>query len=136
MHSVARRQPLVGEDEILGREHVCLLDPEYIVDDRAQGVERMLDPIAAIGGDVAMHDLLEHLAARDQVAPLTGEPLERALSVDLVGMLAPNEIHRDVCVDEDHVSSAPGIPASISARRLASVSASIVSISTSRSWKL
>ena len=54
-----------------------------------------------------------------------------ALCVDLVGMLTPNEVHRDVRVDE--VTSRPRqvIPPRFS-QRPASVSASIVSTSTSR----
>src|ERR1035441_7964100 len=119
-------------DEVLGGEHVGLLDCEHLIDDLSQSLERELDPIASIDRDVAVQDLLEDLAAGDQAPSFTGEPLDHRLGVNLVGMLVADQVHRDVCVDEDHASPAPGIPASISAKRPASVSASIVSISTSR----
>jgi hypothetical protein len=41
-----------------------------------------------------------------------------------------SKLRTSVRIDEDHASPAPGIPASISAKRPASVSASIVSMST------
>ena len=76
-----------------------------------------------------MQQLLEYLAAGQEWAALTGQPLERALRLNSEVIVAPGQVHRDVCVDEDQTSPAPGIPASISARRLASISASNVSMS-------
>ncbi len=118
-------------EEILRREHVGLLDGKHFVDEPPQRFERGLDLVAAIGRGVAMEDLLEDLAARDQPPPLTGQPFEGELGVDLVGMWLPHQVHEDVRVEVDHTSAAPASPASISARRPASVSASIVSMSTS-----
>ena len=76
-----------------------------------------------------MKYLLEDLAAGHQAVAFTGQAFDRALRVDFVAIVVPDYVHRDVCVNEDHTSSAPASPASISAKRPASVSASIVSMS-------
>src|ERR1700728_147573 len=79
-----------------------------------------------------MQELLKDLAARNDPLTFGDQPLDCHLRVELVRMRTSDEVHRDVRVDEDPMSPPPPIPPSISARRPASISASIVSMSTSR----
>jgi hypothetical protein len=61
-----------------------------------------LDRVAAVDGDVSMEDLLRHFSIRDETLILRDEPFQDLLRVSLVGMWCPDEIHRDVRVEEDH----------------------------------
>src|SRR5271154_6642155 len=118
--------------QVLGGKHVRLLDREHLLDDAPQNLEGGLDPVMSIRRGVAIEELLEDLAARNHLSMLTSEALERELRIELARMWTPYEVHRDIRVDEDHASSVLARPASMPAMRPASVSASIVSISTSR----
>lgn len=103
---VARRELGVCVQEILREEDVTLLDGKHVVDDRSQELERGLDRVTAIDGEVAVEDLPEDLAARDQAPPFPRQPLQDTLGVDLVGMVAPHKVHGDVGVEKDQTPPA------------------------------
>jgi hypothetical protein len=61
-----------------------------------------LDRIAPVDGDVSMEDLLQDFGVRDEALILGDEPFEDLLRISLVGVRRPDEIHRNVRVEEDH----------------------------------
>ena len=81
------------------RPHVDRVDD---VHDREQGVEGGIDLIPALDRRVSMEDLLENFGVRAE--RLTGGDgfLEGAPGGILVEVRGPDEVHRDVRIDEDH----------------------------------
>mgnify|MGYP007034356044 CR=1 FL=1 len=91
-----------AKEEGFGPFHLGELDGENVVDDPAERVERRLDRVAPVEVAVATENLLKHLGAGDQLLAIGDGPLEEPLGVDLVGVGRPDQVHRDVRVDEDH----------------------------------
>jgi hypothetical protein len=58
--------------------------------------KRRLDGVAAIDGDVAMQDLLQHLSIGDEALPLADQPFEQSLCVALVRVRRTDQIHGDI----------------------------------------
>ena len=49
-----------------------------------------------------MKDFLQDLDVRYEAASFGDEPFDDALCIHLAGMRRPDEVHRDVRIDEDH----------------------------------
>ena len=69
----------------------------------------------AVQCDVAVQDLLQHFDIGDEPLPAPDGRLQELLSIDLVGVSLPDQVHRDVRVQQDaHEGSSTGCPAAIS----------------------
>jgi hypothetical protein len=101
VQGVTGRETGAGEHEILGEENIGLVHRKHSIDRCRQDVKGWLDPLAEIGRAVAVKDLVKDLGARRQSAPLDKHSFDCALGVDLMWMLAADEIHRNVRVEED-----------------------------------
>ena len=72
------------------------VDRQHLVHDRHDRIECRLDGRAAVDGNIAVQDLLEHFRVRDEPDALGDQPFERALRVDLVRVRRADQIHRHV----------------------------------------
>jgi len=74
------------------------------VDEREQRVEGGVDVLRTADRRVSMEDLLEDLYVRDKPLPAGNRELNEMFRRGTVRVLASDEVHRDVRVDEDHPS--------------------------------
>ena len=106
MQGISSREPARAQYDLfraLGRGQI---DRHHLIDDSEQGVECRLNGITAIDGDVAVKYFLQDFRVRDETYALAEQPLEQSLGIALVRMRGPDEIHRDIRVDEYHLRSA------------------------------
>jgi hypothetical protein len=93
---VAGRQANGSEHNGLGSLDDCAINRKDLIDDTEQGVERRLDRVTAVDGDVAMQNLLEDLRVRHETLASRDRLFQESLCVGLVGVRRPHEIHRNV----------------------------------------
>lgn len=101
MNGVARRKQRLAENNLLGSLGVLKLDAEGLVDDAQQSVERGLNGVLPLDGEIAVENLLEHFRICHEASPLRDTSLEESLRLNLVGVWCPYEVHRNIRVDED-----------------------------------
>ena len=65
MDSITRRQPTMSQDYLLGSLGGGPRNVKHLIDDTEQSVERRLDGVPAVDGDVPMQDLLQDLGVSD-----------------------------------------------------------------------
>jgi hypothetical protein len=75
---------------------------EYFVDDPKKHLEAWLDRFSPTDGPISMQDLLKDLGICHEAASLADETLQQSSGIDLVWMLAADEVHGYVRVDQDH----------------------------------
>src|SRR5207245_6776781 len=68
----------------------------------AAAVEGRLAGIAAADGNVAVEDLLECLDIGDKSLPLAHQPFQDPPCVVLVRVVGPDQVHRNIGIDQDH----------------------------------
>ena len=86
MYSISRRQPPAFEDDLFCTLHRPIVDRKHLVDNTEKRIERRLNCLTTIDGNVAMQNLLENLSIRHEPLPITDELLQKSLGVSLVGM--------------------------------------------------
>jgi len=101
------------EDNLPGALHVGRSDGEHFIDNAEQRIERRLNPVAPLNGDISMEDLLQDFRVGYETPSVEHTALEELLRVRFVNVRSTHEIHRDVGIDEDQSST---YPRSISAR--------------------
>ena len=87
-----------------GAEDVVLFDREDFVNDVQCSLKGRSDGFAPVEGGVSVQDLLQDFGVGYQALPVGNQPFDEQLSVRFVWVCRAHEIHRDVCVDEDHTS--------------------------------
>ena len=102
MKRVSGRQTRVPEDDFLGSFEVGQFGGEDFVGDAQERVEGGLDRVTPIDGDIPVQDLLECLDVRNKTLSFGKTPFQDLLSVPLVRVRRPHEVHRDVRIEEDH----------------------------------
>ena len=102
MKRVSGRQTRIPEDDLLGPFEVCQFDGEDFIGDSKERVEGRLNRVAPINGDVPVQDLLERLDVRDETFSFGKTPFQDLLSVPLVRVRSPHEVHRNIRIEEDH----------------------------------
>ena len=90
------------------RSHVRPLDRIHDVDDGQECIERGVDVLGTPNGRVPMQDLLEDLGIGAERFAGGDGVFECPTSGLLVRMGRPDQVHRDVGVDEDHVAGRSG----------------------------
>ena len=102
MDGITCRQPSVSQNDLFGTLGGGLRNIEHLIDDPKHGIERRLDGVAAVDGDVPMQDLLQDLGVSNEALPVINQLFEQSLCIALVGMRRPHEIHGNVRIDQDH----------------------------------
>ena len=115
MESITHRQPPMSQDNLLGTLGGGPRNVKHLIDDAEQSVERRLDGVPAVEGDVPMQDLLQDLGVSDQALAVIDQLFERSLCVALVGVRRAHEIHGDVRINQNHGCAPDPYPISISA---------------------
>jgi hypothetical protein len=77
MDSITRRQPSISQDNLFGTLRGGPGDVKHLIDDAEQSVERRLDGIPAVDGDVPMQDLLQDLGVGDEALALIDQLFEQ-----------------------------------------------------------
>jgi hypothetical protein len=70
MHGITRRQLPIPQDNLFCTLCNRPINSQYLIHDAEQSVERWLNCVAAVDGDVAVQDLLENLGVRNQALAL------------------------------------------------------------------
>lgn len=99
---VTRREGPPAQELVPGMRDRVEIDRQHLIDDRQERIERRLDGVGSSNCPVSMQDLLQDLGVGDEQFTICDEPLEPLLRVDLVGVDRPDQVHRDVRVDEYH----------------------------------
>ncbi len=102
MKRISSRQTRFSKDDLLGPFEVRKFYGEDFVGDAQERVEGGLNRIAPIDGDVSVQDLLERLDVGDETFSFSKTSFQGLLSVPLVSVRRPHEIHRNVRIEEDH----------------------------------
>ena len=102
MKRVSRRQTRIPQDDSLRPFKIGQLDRKDFVGDSENRVEGGLDRVAPADGDIPVENLLEHFRVRDEPLFQGNEFLQKLLGVPFVRMRRPDQIHRDVRIEEDH----------------------------------
>lgn len=105
MDGVSRRQ--VG---MTNHDFPCNLDSvdingQYLVNDFEQDLKTRLNCIATIDRDVAVENLLQDLRIGHEPPSLGDSPFEQSPGVHLMRVLASDQVHRDIRVNQDHSPS-------------------------------
>jgi hypothetical protein len=83
---ISRRQMPIPQYNLFRTLCIGLTNRNYLIDDSEQSVERGLDCIAAIDGDVPMQDLLKYLGIGNQALALADQLFQQLLRVAFVRM--------------------------------------------------
>jgi hypothetical protein len=59
MYGITRGHLLVSQDDLFGTLYNAAINRQHLINNAEQGVERWLDGVAAVDGDVAVKNLLE-----------------------------------------------------------------------------
>ena len=79
MYGIAGRELPMSQDNLLGPLCRSAINRQHLVDDAEQGVECRLDGVSPINGDIAVHNLLQHLGIGDEAAQSLLARARRAL---------------------------------------------------------
>ena len=112
---LARRQPAMPEDNLFGPLGRGARNVKHLIDDPEQSVERRLDGVPAVNGDVPMQYLLQDLGVGDEALAVIDQLFEQTLGVALVGVRRAHEVHGDIRIDQNHGCAPAPYPTSISA---------------------
>lgn len=104
---VARRQPRSRPEEAASSLDIRPLNRVDNVDHADYGCEGMINCLGPSDACVPVQDLLENLRIRTQRFASSNQLFERSSRRLLVRVRHPDEIHRDVRVDEDHAFGSP-----------------------------
>jgi hypothetical protein len=91
----------VAHDNFLRAFRRGPINGQHLIGNAEQSVERRLDGIAAVYGDIAMQDFLQDLGIGNQALPVGDQVFEQSLRVGLVRMRCANELHGDIGVDQN-----------------------------------
>src|SRR5439155_400365 len=81
-----------------------VLSMKHFIDKTQRETQSVRDSFAAAHGRIAMHDFLQHFGVSDQTILRSQRPLDQHLSFGFMRMCSPDQIHRDVGIDEGHSS--------------------------------
>jgi hypothetical protein len=70
MHRISRRQLPIPQDNLFRTLCDGPINRQHLIHDADQSVERGLDCVAAVDGDVTVQDFLENLRVRNQALAL------------------------------------------------------------------
>jgi len=102
MKRIASRQTGLSQDDVLRPLEVAKLDRKNLIDDSQKRIESRLNRVSSADGDVAVENFLKCLRVRNQ-ALLIGKTFFQDLpGLSLVRMSRPDQVHRDIRIDEDH----------------------------------
>jgi len=121
MHRIPRRYLPVAHHNLFSAFRRAPVNSQYLIGNAQQSVERRLDGIPPIYGDITMQNFLQDFGVGNQALPVANQIFEQPLRVGLVRMRRTNEIHGNIGVDQNQECVPAPYPLSISA--------SIVSIS-------
>jgi hypothetical protein len=96
MHRIASGHLPVPHDYLFRAFRCSPINGQHLIGNAKQSVERRLDGIAAVYGDVAMQDFLQDLGIGNQALSVADEIFEQSLRVGLVRMRRAHEIHWDI----------------------------------------
>ena len=96
MKRVSGRQTRTTKHDSFRPLEVGQFDGEDFVGDAQERVEGGLDRVAPINRDIPVQDLLKHFDVRDETLSVGKTFFQDLLSVPLVGVRRPHEIHRNV----------------------------------------
>jgi hypothetical protein len=102
MKRIPRGQARITQHDSLCPFEVGQLNREDLIDDSQECIEGRLDRVAAVDGDVPVKDLLERFDVRNETLSFGKAPFQDLLSITLVRVRRPHEVHRNVRIDEDH----------------------------------
>lgn len=102
MHRITCGESVVGEYNLLRPLHRGSIHGQDVVNAIQQSVERWLDVLTTVNREVAMQDFLQYLCVCDESLPLTHELFDSALRVNLKRTRRPDQIHRDIGVNQNH----------------------------------
>ena len=100
--NASRRTGQGAEHDVFGALDIGTRHRQHLVHDPEQRVERRLNALASVDGDIAMQDFLQDLGARHETFLSDDRRFQHPLRVCLVRM---GEVHGNVGVDEDHRES-------------------------------
>jgi hypothetical protein len=96
MYCIASGHLPVPHDYLFRAFRCSPINGQHLIGNAKQSVERRLDGIAAVYGDVAMQDFLQDLGIGNQALSVADEIFEQSLRVGLVRMRRAHEIHWDI----------------------------------------
>ena len=86
VHRISRRKMPIPHHNLFRALGIGLCNRKYLIDDAEQSVERGLNCIATIDGDVPVQDLLKYLGIANQALALADQLFQQLLRVAFVGM--------------------------------------------------
>lgn len=96
MESITRRQPSMSQDNLLGALGGGPRDVKHLIDDAEESIERWLDGVPAVDGDIPMQDLLQDLGVGHEALAVVDQFFEQPLGVALVRVGRAHKIHGDI----------------------------------------
>ncbi len=102
MKGIARRKGRMASEDLPRILDVGKFDREHLFRQRSENVPRIPDRFQPPYGRVAVEDLLEHLGIGHESLTGSDQVFELSLGGELEGMGRPDQVHRDVGVEEDH----------------------------------
>jgi hypothetical protein len=99
---IPSRQAQAPQHDALCPFEIGQLNREDLVGDSEDGIEGGLDRVAPADGDVPMEDLLKHFRIRDEPLRPGKTPFQHLLGILFVRVWRPDQVHRDVRIEEDH----------------------------------
>ncbi len=87
---------LVFQHDLLGPLHRPAIDWQHLIRDAQQRIKRWLNRVAALDGNIAMKNFLQHLGVGHQALAVADEFLQQPLGIDFVRMRRAHQVHGDV----------------------------------------
>jgi len=81
MHGITRRELPALQHNLLGSLSDGAVNWQGLINDAQQNIERRLDGVAPIDGNVAVQDLLQHLSIGDQPLAFADQLFQPALRI-------------------------------------------------------
>lgn len=113
---IASGEPGRSEQDVTCPLKVQKVDREDLVDNPQKNVESRLDRLAATDRVIPIENFLKYFSVCNQPFPRFDRPFDHLLRPELVRVIGPDEVHRNVGVDEDHAGGSKRYPRSISLR--------------------
>lgn len=115
VNGIAWRQAPVAQDNLFRTFGGRYVNRQNLIHYAQKRIERRLNCIPAIHGCITMEYLLQHLGIGKQSFPFGKALFDKPPAIGFVRMGRPDQVHRDVGVDENHGLSPLPYPCSISA---------------------
>ena len=102
MHRIARRQPLILQNNLLCAFDYVVINWQDLIDHTEKHIESRLNSVSTIDRNVTMKKFLQDFGICHQTLAVTSKFFEKSLCICLVGMRRAHKVHRDIRVNQYH----------------------------------